>query len=137
MSHDPANAVAAKSCLECRRRKIKCDKSIPCSYCVKVKVRCRYPAPKSISNKDRNSSLSNEVLSARINGIENTLQCLEHSISQVWGLLQQNHPPSRLSGNGCEAPGTRLVNEQTSSTEGTGQVWSTIQVSICFFLTGQ
>jgi hypothetical protein len=137
MSQDPTNAVAAKSCLECRRRKIKCDKSIPCSYCVKVKIKCRYPAPKSLPNKDRNSSLSIEVLSARIDGIENTLQSFEHSISQFWDLLQQNHSSSRSSGNGCEGLDSRLVNEQTLSAERTRQVCSTIQVSISFILTRQ
>lgn len=137
MSQNPANAVAAKSCLECRRRKIKCDRSIPCSYCVKVKIKCRYSAPKSVSNKDRNSSLSNEALSARVNGIETTLQSFEHSISQIWDLLQQNHPPSRPSGNSCQNPDTRLLNEQTLSAERTGQVRLTIQVSACFILTRQ
>ncbi|KAF3390383.1 Bikaverin cluster transcription factor bik5 [Penicillium rolfsii] len=121
MCQDPTSAVAAKSCIECRRRKIKCDKSIPCSYCVKIKIKCRYPAPKSSSNRDGNSSLSNEVLSARINGIENTLQSFDHSIAQIWNLLQQNHPPSRLSGDGHQSPETRLSNEQTSPAKRTGQ----------------
>ncbi|RDW68713.1 uncharacterized protein DSM5745_08473 [Aspergillus mulundensis] len=33
-----------RSCLECRRRKIKCDRSHPCAYCVKVRINCKYPA---------------------------------------------------------------------------------------------
>jgi hypothetical protein len=137
MSQDSINTVAAKSCLECRRRKIKCDKSIPCSYCVKVKIKCRYPASNSVSNKDRNSSSSNEVLSARINGIENTLHSFEHSISQIWDLLQQNHPPARSGGNCCQSCDTLVVNDQTLSVERTNQVCFTIQVSICFILTRQ
>lgn len=104
MSHATANTVAAKSCLECRRRKIKCDKSIPCSYCVKVKIDCRYPAPKSSPNKGGTPSLSNEVLSARIDGVENTLQTLERSIYQIWELLRQSHPPSRRGQDGDLAP---------------------------------
>jgi hypothetical protein len=32
----------ARSCQECRRRKIKCDRGRPCSYCVKSRVDCAY-----------------------------------------------------------------------------------------------
>lgn len=129
MSHATPNTVAAKSCLECRRRKIKCDKSIPCSYCVKVKIKCRYPAPKSTPNKVGSSSLSNEALSARIDGIENSLQSFEHSISQIWELLQQPHPPSMPGQNNNQGPGTHFVNGQPSSVERTiGNVCSLFKV---------
>ncbi|KAJ4363753.1 hypothetical protein N0V95_000947 [Ascochyta clinopodiicola] len=33
------------SCLECRRRKLKCDKGQPCSNCVKVSRQCHFIAP--------------------------------------------------------------------------------------------
>jgi hypothetical protein len=32
----------ALSCLECQRRKIKCDRSEPCARCVSVKAQCTY-----------------------------------------------------------------------------------------------
>jgi len=32
----------ALSCVECRRRKIKCDRNNPCSHCVSTKARCTY-----------------------------------------------------------------------------------------------
>ncbi|KAF2224479.1 fungal-specific transcription factor domain-containing protein, partial [Elsinoe ampelina] len=38
------NRVIA-SCLECRRRKLKCDKSAPCSNCAKFRRDCLYLAP--------------------------------------------------------------------------------------------
>ncbi|KAK4040324.1 hypothetical protein C8A01DRAFT_15766 [Parachaetomium inaequale] len=31
-----------KSCIECRRRKLKCDRSVPCSQCTKGRRGCRY-----------------------------------------------------------------------------------------------
>ena len=34
----------ALSCVECRRRKIKCDRHEPCVHCVSVKLRCTYKA---------------------------------------------------------------------------------------------
>lgn len=41
-----------RSCLECRRRKIKCDRSHPCSYCVKVRIHCQYPPPRPSHRPD-------------------------------------------------------------------------------------
>lgn len=32
----------ALSCLECRRRKIKCDRNEPCTHCVSAKLQCTY-----------------------------------------------------------------------------------------------
>lgn len=34
------------SCLECRRRKLKCDKSQPCGHCLKNGRECLYLSPK-------------------------------------------------------------------------------------------
>jgi hypothetical protein len=36
-----------KSCLECRRRKLKCDKVQPCANCVKASRQCHFFAPNS------------------------------------------------------------------------------------------
>ena len=118
MSHTSTNFAAPKSCLECRRRKIKCDRSIPCSYCVKVKIKCCYPAPKT-SNKSGNLNLSNEVLSARIDGIESSLQSFEHSISQIWELLQRSHSASSSAGNDKHGFKNRLVGGQALPAERT------------------
>ena len=32
----------ALSCIECRQRKIKCDRSEPCTNCVRIRVKCAY-----------------------------------------------------------------------------------------------
>jgi hypothetical protein len=40
----PRSSMAGmRSCLECRRRKIGCDKLHPCAYCTKLRLRCEYP----------------------------------------------------------------------------------------------
>lgn len=49
----PRREIApGRSCLECRRRKIKCDRSHPCSYCVKVRIHCQYPPPRPSHGSD-------------------------------------------------------------------------------------
>ncbi|KAL6876811.1 hypothetical protein J3F83DRAFT_727172 [Trichoderma novae-zelandiae] len=36
--------VSGRSCLECRRRKIRCDRSLPCACCTRIKLQSRYPS---------------------------------------------------------------------------------------------
>lgn len=104
MSHASSNR---KSCLECRRRKIKCDKAFPCSYCVKVKVRCTYPPPSKGVPRNGNQNLLDRELVTRIESIERTLNSFEHSLSQIWQLVQPaQSQPLLQSSNEVEELGT-------------------------------
>lgn len=97
MSHH-ASAIV-RSCLECRRRKIRCDRSLPCSYCVKVKIQCSYPPPSATSSK-ADSNTADEDVVARIGRIERTLGYLEQDLSGVRQLLpveSLSSPPMRSS----------------------------------------
>ncbi|KNG45191.1 hypothetical protein TW65_08029 [Stemphylium lycopersici] len=42
-----------RSCVTCRRRKVKCDKRNPCSNCVRAKVDCVFPGPGRAPRKSR------------------------------------------------------------------------------------
>lgn len=130
MSHvNDQRGFAAKSCLECRRRKIRCDKCIPCSYCVKVKIKCRYPIPKSASEKGESSSLGNEIQTARIDSIENTLQTLERRISQISEVLQQTHATSSSSHYDTHGLEARHLRDQSLSAGRTiSSVCSSVQL---------
>lgn len=85
MPHPPS--AVAPSCLECRRRKIKCDRSLPCSYCVKVKIQCSYPPP-SVTSQNTDSKTDGRDVVARIERIEQTLESFDQGLSQIWQLLQ-------------------------------------------------
>ncbi|KAK9235015.1 fungal-specific transcription factor domain-containing protein [Lipomyces kononenkoae] len=85
MSHPPS--ALARSCLECRRRKIKCDRSLPCSYCVKVKVQCSYPPPSATPQNAGRKTADGDVV-ARIERTERTLESFEQGLSRIWQLLQ-------------------------------------------------
>ncbi|KAL4804586.1 hypothetical protein BDV18DRAFT_142245 [Aspergillus unguis] len=57
----PRQIAPGRSCLECRRRKIKCDRGHPCSYCVKVRINCKYPASRHNEDRDRVAALESEL----------------------------------------------------------------------------
>ncbi len=38
--------IRLRSCMTCRRRKVKCDRKLPCNNCKRVNFACHFPAPK-------------------------------------------------------------------------------------------
>lgn len=42
-----------RSCITCRRRKVKCDKKQPCANCVKAHIDCVFPSPGRAPRKPR------------------------------------------------------------------------------------
>lgn len=47
--YSPASAVSSalnpRSCVTCRKRKVRCDKHMPCSNCRRAQISCVFPAP--------------------------------------------------------------------------------------------
>ncbi|KAE8403080.1 hypothetical protein BDV37DRAFT_148258 [Aspergillus pseudonomiae] len=84
----PRRVIASgRSCLECRRRKIKCDRSLPCAYCVRTHIQCAYPQPKTGVNADH--SVDSDLV-ARVESIESKFQSLERSLAHITQLLHMN-----------------------------------------------
>ena len=58
------------SCLICRQRKVKCDKQVRCSNCIKSKVECVYGIParprRRVGNGKSNDAISKEELLRRL-----------------------------------------------------------------------
>jgi hypothetical protein len=81
----------AKSCVECRRRKIRCDRNDPCSHCVSGKSRCTYKAFRTESLNNQRSSLYS--LEPRSIPVE-TSQQISEDRSQDDNLRSPVHLPS-------------------------------------------
>jgi hypothetical protein len=95
LAHHPS--ALARSCLECRRRKIKCDRSLPCSYCIKVKIRCSYPPPNAASQKTDSKAAEPGV--PRIEGIERASESFEPDLYRIWQPLQAKSSSSVFDGS--------------------------------------
>jgi hypothetical protein len=46
-------ALNPRSCVTCRKRKVKCDKTHPCTNCKRARIECIYPAPGRAPRKVR------------------------------------------------------------------------------------
>ncbi|KAI1765639.1 fungal-specific transcription factor domain-containing protein [Hypoxylon sp. FL1150] len=44
-STTPSSTLNPRSCVTCRRRKVRCDKFMPCGNCRKAHIQCIFPAP--------------------------------------------------------------------------------------------
>ncbi|KAI0448444.1 hypothetical protein F5B21DRAFT_510150 [Xylaria acuta] len=99
-----------RSCEECRRRKVKCDRNHPCSHCVLTKCRCLYIGPRlSPAHPERPrreaSSLNDHFPShqAVVTGSELNLSSRQR--------LSSDHPSSMLASAAAEGrPVNRLLH---------------------------
>ncbi|ORY06889.1 fungal-specific transcription factor domain-domain-containing protein [Clohesyomyces aquaticus] len=48
-----AGSLNPRSCVTCRKRKVKCDKKQPCSNCSRAKIECIFPGPGRAPRKSR------------------------------------------------------------------------------------
>lgn len=91
------NIPPGRSCIACKRRKIRCDRGQPWGYCTKLKSPCRYPDLEQSENKSSSSS-ERDVLT-RLRRIETLLARLQDSSHQL-------APEQNTDSNG--APTARL-----------------------------
>ncbi|KAF2458311.1 fungal-specific transcription factor domain-containing protein, partial [Lineolata rhizophorae] len=65
---------SARSCVTCRRRKVKCDKRQPCSNCTRARIECVFPSPGRAPRKPRKPPEAE--LMERLRRLEGVVQSL-------------------------------------------------------------
>lgn len=68
----------SRSCITCRKRKVKCDKRHPCSNCTKAAIECVFPGPGRAPRRTRKPP-DTELL-ARLRRLEGVVQSLGKGI---------------------------------------------------------
>lgn len=71
---NPSSGLNPRSCVTCRRRKVKCDKKQPCGNCVKAHIECIFPGPGRAPRKPRKPQDS-EIME-RLKRLEGVVQSL-------------------------------------------------------------
>ncbi|KAF4618365.1 hypothetical protein G7Y89_g14938 [Cudoniella acicularis] len=83
-SHSAPHALSARSCVTCRRRKVKCDKQEPCSNCTKAGSQCVFPAPGRAPRRPRaggkNTSEREAELLKRLRRLEGVVEELSGQV---------------------------------------------------------
>ncbi len=120
MVYDPTSAPSGdlnpRSCVTCRRRKVRCDKHMPCSNCRRAQIPCAFPgperAPRRPRRKDPNtvkqqSSERELELVKRLRKLEGIVEELSGQIELETGRHQSasGDSPEAVAG-GSGGPGT-------------------------------
>ncbi|SPJ72796.1 uncharacterized protein FTOL_02525 [Fusarium torulosum] len=85
-----APALNPRSCVTCRRRKVRCDKQMPCSNCRRAQIPCVFPAPgrapRQPRRKDPNAPTKNS--SQREIELMKRLRKLEGIVEELSGQIE-------------------------------------------------
>ena len=80
-----------RSCVTCRRRKVRCDKLHPsCTNCTKAGIECVFPGPGRAKRKTRKPQ--DAELLARLKKLEGVIQTLGAQVDEDKGASQQKGP---------------------------------------------
>lgn len=73
-----------RSCVTCRKRKVKCDKLHPCSNCTRAHIECVFPTPGRAPRKARKVSDTRDAeLLARLRRLEGVVKGLGVEVSSI------------------------------------------------------
>lgn len=65
-----------RSCILCHRRKIRCDRSSPCSACLRTGVLCCYPVPEQPARKPHKTTIAD--VASRLAQLERTIVAISN-----------------------------------------------------------
>lgn len=63
-----------RSCIRCHERKVRCNRTVPCSACTKADTQCRYPGPEKTKRRSQRGKQSQ--LYARLDKLERVLRVI-------------------------------------------------------------
>lgn len=102
----------SRSCVNCRSRKIKCDRQIPCKGCIRSGVPCTYPAGPGRAPKRARRPVDSRVL--------DRLSRLEVMMKQMGGERGQIEPQQTVPSRSQETKAQAEHGKEKGSGTGSG-----------------
>jgi hypothetical protein len=143
-----------RSCVTCRKRKVKCDKKQPCLNCTRAKIDCIFPGPGRAPRKnrkppdgelmDRLKRLEGVVLSLNAQVEEHEQEAAVREKRKEDGTTDENFPNGRresrsvvfdTSVEGLETRFGRLVVDQGRSRYINNSFWASLNNEVCLQTT--
>ncbi|KAI1104462.1 fungal-specific transcription factor domain-containing protein [Jackrogersella minutella] len=125
-SSTPAGPVKLRSCVTCRTRKVRCDKSSPCSNCRRANIPCVFPSldkpPRWARRLERiaNNAKAAQDLDPGVSQVMDRLRSLEGLVKELSSQLEQANARVSSSANSPESPGhDRDVDHRVESAAAT------------------
>jgi hypothetical protein len=127
---NPAEGLKVWSCVNCRRRKVRCDRRHPCAPCTRNKTECVFPVSGRIPRRGRDAHYANPPaqkqaeLLGRLRRLEAMVGDLGSQVEHAAAVSQANHPvessTSATSATGATSsetgwPNNLLAHSQSAS----------------------
>ncbi|KAE9574851.1 Bikaverin cluster transcription factor bik5 [Colletotrichum fructicola] len=118
-------ALNPRSCVTCRRRKVRCDKQMPCSNCRRAVIQCIFPAPGRAPRRPRpkdpnappkNSTEREVELMKRLRKLEGIVEELSGQIEVESGPGSSGGRQNSSTGNSPETTGHEAPSERGNRT---------------------
>jgi hypothetical protein len=127
MAHSYASqdSLAHRSCITCRRRKVRCNKRSPCSHCIRAGIECIFPPPGRAPRKTKRSPPENAELLSRLRQLESIVESAitnpnaqaAPSPSQQSSDRSSGEPPSKFGNEGQTVCPKSMGRDQPTSLE--------------------
>lgn len=104
-----------RSCLRCHERKVRCNKAVPCSACIRAKARCLYPGPERAKRRPQKLSITD--VAGRLERLERNIVAIsKHGAS---GADQVAHEAGSRSSGAFSDETTAAASSQTATASST------------------
>ncbi|CAG7949172.1 unnamed protein product [Penicillium olsonii] len=107
--NDPQYRLGARSCLACHRRKVRCDRGVPCTNCAKCDFTCVYPTKDKDRDEQRSPTL--QRISDRLGRLETLLSHLVEPRASVSAEQQVHDAPIFTQSQRESKPWELLLND--------------------------
>ena len=138
----PALASKLRSCVICRKRKVRCDKQSPCSNCSRANVACVFPSTERpprwarrlerlTNNPAASNALSPQGTDPGVDKVMDRVRNLEYLVTQLRGQLEQAHAAASSAGGGsseANSPGSSAQDPDAEHQRDTSPATSTSSV---------
>ncbi|OBR09800.1 Fungal specific transcription factor domain-containing protein [Colletotrichum higginsianum IMI 349063] len=131
-------ALNPRSCVTCRKRKVRCDKQMPCSNCRRAVIQCIYPAPGRAPRRPRpkdpnappkNSSEREVELMKRLRKLEGIVEDLSGQIEVESGVGSNSGRQNSSTGDSPDAFGHDVGGERTGGLQNSSNSNSAVAVA--------
>jgi hypothetical protein len=107
-------ALNPRSCVTCRKRKVKCDKTHPCTNCKRARIDCIYPAPGRAPRKVRKIGEGRDKeLLERLRRLEGVVKTLGVEVPEGEDIKEAS-PEGPDDGKAAGDTGMRVVSVDTA-----------------------
>jgi hypothetical protein len=125
----PTASLNPRSCVTCRRRKVKCDKHSPCSNCTKAHIPCVFPERGRAVRRPRKPP-DNELLK-RLAKLEGVVEELSGQVGVEDAAAGVGNQFVKAEAVVSEKESGRLVIDQGRSRYVSGNFWASLSNEVC------